>query len=363
MSAYRSPSAPAESSQFIELPPHRGRRVVLAFCLWFMGFWFIVFPVAWFVQAIVTGEALWKLAVSPLLWLIVPWGITRTMKMETLVLGTQTIRRIGFLRDHVKEWSSIETVRTFERQRSRGRPVRLYGLQGKGGELVIAPDVVEDRANVLSWALQTATRGNVTEIDERVRSEGATLNRMRWYVPHLVTGLILSVLSGWFIGIDQRRHVVRRELAALSNLPSAERFERATALLEDEGEDPQIRCRAAGILTSTQVHHGELERAIETCRREEGLACLVPPDCDRFVRLRDARDALAAGEPERALGLVENTGAGVVRDAIEVSALRALGRDFGEQAARCWDIYGDSEDARVRELAAPCAIDNGSAPR
>lgn len=356
MSAYRSPSAPAESSLFIELPPHRGRRVVLAFCLWFLGFWFIVFPVAWFVQALVTGEALWKLAVSPVLWVIVPWGITRTMKMETLVLGTQTIRRVGFLRDHVKEWSAIEAVRTFERRRPRGGPVRLWGLQGKGSELIIAPDVVADRANVLSWALQRATSGNVTEIDERIRSEGVKLNRAKWYLPHVATGLALSLAVGSWIASDQLRRAVDRELSALGNLPLAERIERATPLFEDESATDRVRCRAGSLVTSAHTQRGDLARGLELCRRLETMTCIVPPRCDQIVAIRDARDALAAGDAEHALQLLDGlTMYSVVRSTTEVAALRVLGRDATEQAARCIRTYGESDDPAVRELAQGCA--------
>ena len=142
---------------------------------------------------------------------------------------------------------------------------------------------------------------------------------------------------------------------SLSNLPFAERVERAHALFADEDEDERIRCRAAGILSAAHLHHGELDAAIETCTRRATLTCLTPPACERYTRLRDAQTALGGGDAERALGLLEGTGASVVRSAVEVSALRALGRDSSELAARCWDIYGDSDDPRVRELARPCA--------
>ncbi len=101
-----------------------------------MAIWFLIFPVAWIVVAFITGEELWRLGVAPILWLIVPWLVTRVMRFQTIILDAKTIRRVGFFKDVHMAWSDITGIRHFEQQ---------YGKRGMAFSLALGYFLLGDQ--------------------------------------------------------------------------------------------------------------------------------------------------------------------------------------------------------------------------
>ena len=188
----------ATSDNRICLSTGKGRRIILAVGMWFLAIWFLIWPVAWVVIALVTGEDLWRLGVAPFLWLMVPWFVTRVIRFQTIILDSYSIRRVGFLKDHHMAWPDITGFRHFEQRYGKRHTgtIPMVALQAKGRELIMCPVLCEDPDGHLRWAFEKVEAGEVSLITERVEAQGHPLNRLRWYVPHLVTALVFSLAVG-----------------------------------------------------------------------------------------------------------------------------------------------------------------------
>lgn len=359
MSPYREPSKPAESNRFIQLPVTRVRRFLLGPSLWFLAVWFFVFVVAGIVEPLVTGENWWKLALGLLAWPLFPFVVTRVMRLESVLIGAQSLRRVGFFRERAVRWEDVKGVRRFTR-RAKNRAIPLIGVQTSAGELVIAELAVDDANGVLDWALAAASEGRTQDIEERVRSEGRDPRRPLWYVPHTAVALVLTLVLGVYLYKDQQRRFVERTLRQAEQLPLAESVATLQPIFDDEALAITTRCRAGSSLKFARARSGDGAGAFSVCARQVELGCsyLTPDECTRFAALRDAGAALEGGDATGALRLLEGwTEQGPARGAVEVPALVSLGRsdEAREASARCLAAAEESELA-TSALVARCRL-------
>ncbi|MBO6940658.1 MAG: hypothetical protein JJ863_37135 [Deltaproteobacteria bacterium] len=362
---YREPAKPQTTRKSIVLPRHRVPRVILGACLWFLSFWFLIWPVVWLVEALVTGEGLWRLAIAPFIWLAIVWGLVRVMRFDRVEIGPERLSRAGFLRDRSMAWSEVLGFEERKKYRSRGGPVRLYAVLSEAGELLVAPDILEDPERNLRWALERASKGELRDIEERVRSLGRERSAWRQPMTHVAIALVLSVGVGTLLWGDQRRRQVERTFRELDGEPYAVKVAAHEAILQDESLELRQRCRAGSLLITEATWQGEFERARTWCAAMGPIGCgtlpyaidTVPCEGRPFAVLAEARAALAAGDAERAVGLVgSHRFQGAVRDAIEVQALRESGSPGMARvvAERCVERYGESEDPVIRGFAEEC---------
>ncbi|MEM9073334.1 MAG: hypothetical protein AAGE52_32815 [Myxococcota bacterium] len=372
MGGYREPSRPRRSNEVVCLPPHKARRYLLAGCLWFLMIWLMVWPVAWILQAVISNEGWWRVALAPFVWILAPALVTRIVRVETLIVGTHELRRIGFVRTRSLPWSAIRGHRQWHRRVRNGHRVRLFTIESDEGELLVAPDVVDDPKGLLSWALAKAAEGRQSEIDERVRKEGQPLRAIRWFVPHLVTALVASVVLGWVVAGPQIRREVDRKIQRADSLPYAERNALLEPIFQSSFYDERLRCRAGSKLTYSEIsvrddigediYEVRLPRALARCEAMRHVPCATLPyhnrGCHSFSALIEASEHWKAGDAVSALAALEETTIqGPLRFAIEVPALRQVGRveDAQRIAAECWERFGDSEFSVAQELVAACA--------
>ncbi len=360
---YREPAKPEATRKRIILPRDRVQRVILGVCLWFLNFWFLLWPVAWVVTGLVTGEGLWRVGVAPFLWLAIVFGLIRVMRFDRVEIGPERISRAGFFRDVSMAWADVRGFEERKKYRSRGGPVRLYALLSDSGELLVAPDILVDPERNLRWSLERASKGELRDIEERVRSHGVVHQPWRQWATHVGIGLVLSVGVGVLLWGDQSRKQAERTFRQLDGEPYAVKVAGYEAMLEDDGLELRLRCRAGSRLTTEATWQGEFERGRAWCEAMEPIGCAELPynsgDCasEPLHVLAEARAALAAGDAERAVGLL---GAlrfqGAVRDAIEVQALQESGRPGMARvvAERCVERYADSEDPVIRGFAEEC---------
>jgi len=363
VNAYRKPSEPSRSRKTIVLPRPRALRVILGACLWFLAFWFLVFPVMWTVEALVSGEALWRLFVVPPAWLLIVWAIVRLMRFDQVMIGSEELRRAGFLRDRRVRWSEVRGFEERMKHRPRGRPVRLYAVQTDGKELLVTPDVVVDPERTLRWCLDRAKAGELTDIDDRVRADGVRFSALPRRLTHLGVALVLSVGVGTLIWGQEQERSARRIFEEAADAPYAERMAALNELFEDEGLDPHLRCRVGASIEGAAARHGELQRGVAVCATMETLGCTTytgdAVDCAKepSVVLGQVRAALDAGDAQRALGLLGSLRfRGAFRDSLEVEVLRASGSPAMARvvAERCVDQYADAEDPTIRAFAERC---------
>ena len=359
MSPYREPSKPAETDRFISLPVVRSRRTILGWCLWFLFVWFLLFVLAGMVEPLATGRGWWKLPLCLLVWPLFPWVITRVTRMETVLIGARTLRRVGLFREKSVLWCDVTGVRRFSR-RVKHRTVPLVGVQTVAGELLIAELTIDDPKGTLEWALEATTTGRALEIEERVRAEGQSAGRTRWYAPHVIVAVVLSGALGSYLYKDAQRRENERTLRTVDRLPLSERITTLEPILADTSLPSSTRCRAATTLKFARATAGDAAGAFDVCAQSAELDCASqPPDlCAPFAALRDAGAALEGGDAEQALSLLEGwTHQGQARGAIEVPALVALGRmDAAREASeRCLRVADDSDPAAAA-LVARCRI-------
>jgi hypothetical protein len=359
MSPYREPSKPAETDRFLSLPVLRSRRTILGWCLWFLVVWFLFFVLAGIVEPLATGRSWWKLPLCLLVWPLFPWVVTRVARLETVLIGAQTLRRVGLFREKSVAWSAVTGVRRFSR-RVKNRDVPLIGVQTADGELLIAELTIDDPKALLDWALEAATAGRAHEIADRVRAEGQPAKRSRWYAPHVAVAVALSVFFGSYLYKDARRREDERTLRAAEQLPLLERIAVLEPVLADSSRSMSARCRAATGLKFARAHAGDAAGAFDVCSQTLDLDCAYrPPNmCSPFGALRDAGAALERGEPEQALSLLEGwTHQGQARGAVEVPALVALGRvDAAREASERCLRAADDTDPAASALVARCRL-------
>lgn len=360
---YREPATPETTDAIIVLPRARPIRVVLGFCLWFLCFWFLIWPVAWVVSAIVTGEDLWRLAVAPVAWLAIVAAIVRVMRYDQVHLGAEAISRGGFFRDARMAWKDVRAFQVRHRPRGRGGSVRLYALMGDQGEVLVAPDILVDPEQNLRWAIDRAVEGKLRAIDERVRARGVSHSPWRRWATHLGVATALSVAVGVLLWGDQTRRAAERRLSDVSSAPYETKVAALAAMLADDGLEPRLRCRAGSRLTSAAARHGDFDRGRAWCEAMGPVGCDELPyqsvDCDSgpLVVLPAAREALAAGDAPRAVALLGSLRfQGAVRDVLEIQALRESGSPGMARvvAERCVERYAEAEDPAVRAFAREC---------
>ena len=359
MSPYREPSKPAETNRFIQLPVTRARRLILGPCLWFLAVWFFVFVLAGIIEPLVTGESWWTLPLGLLAWPLFPFLVTRVMRLESVLIGAQSLRRVGFFGEKAVRWDAIQGVRRFTR-RAKNRRIPLIGVQTEDGELVIAELAVDDAKGVLDWALAAAAEGRLQDIEERVRTEGRDPRRPLWYAPHVAVALVLSLVLGGYLYTDTQRRFVERTMRHAEQLPLGERVAALQPVFDDAGLATTTRCRAGSSLKFARARSGDAAGAFAVCAAQVELGCsyLAPDECTRFAALRDAGAALAAGDAARALSLLEGwTEQGPARGAVEVPALMSLGRsdDAHQASARCL-AAADEGDPSTEALVARCRL-------
>lgn len=326
-------------TRFISLPVILQRRVVVGVGLWCMLVWGLAFVVLGIIEPFVTGASWWKLPVCLLVWPAFPWLAARFTRLDTVLIGPKSLRRVGILRERAVPWSEVKGVRRITR-RVRHRDVPLLSVQTAGRELILADLSVDDDNAVLEWALAAATSGRAHEIEERVRVEGQPAGRARWYVVHVIVAVTLSAALGYTLFKSETRRRVDRTLDGASLLPLAQRIASHEPLFADTSLRVADRCRAGTTLQYARVDVGDAAGAYDVCSRQLQLSCpyASADRCADFAALRDARAALNAGQPERALALLEGSPfQGPTRGGIEVPALVALGRmdAAAEASARC----------------------------
>ncbi len=357
---YRTASPPAPSPEVVTLLPHRGRRVILGFGLWFLGIWFVLFGVAWVVDAAITGEEVWRVAPAALILAVTVWVIAKTMRLETIYVGNLEIRRVGVLREHRIKWADVTGSHWITRPRRRNRPpVRLLMIDGASGqELLVAPNQVDDPTGVLAWAIAEATAGRPEAIDERVRREGKRPRKNKVFAVHGAIGLVFFVMMGVLLFPFRLQRHTERELRVIDQLPLEERIVRASQISESSWQNDRMRCRASSMIVYTRLSLGETQEAEEHCSEMLRAGCSNAPydDCEMLRALVRAESALDGGRP---------TEAATELDALEsclfaacVSArlriLRATGEDerARQTAAECREQFGDS--VATSDLLAPC---------
>ena len=327
-----------------------------------MAIWFLIFPVAWVVIALVTGEEMWRLGVAPLLWLMVPWFVTRVMRFQTIILDAQSIRRVGFFKDGHMAWADITGIRHFEqRYGKRGMGmIAMVALQAEGRELIMCPVLSADPDGHIRWAFDRVEAGEVSQIRDRVEAQGRPLNRLSWYTPHLITALVLSLGVGYFLMGDQRRKYGERLLRGAENAPYERKLKSATALLQNEKYSHRLRCRAGTMLVYAEIREDHMEKAISTCETIRDLSCShVPYDPSDCSPLKELLAAKTATSPEQVLthlkAVVSDYPPAIVYS-LALPALRKLGRtaEAEERAKACWKSYGDSDHAATKALVEVC---------
>ncbi len=327
-----------------------------------MAIWFLIFPVAWIVTAFITGEGLWRLGVATILWLIVPWLVTRVMRFQTIILDAKTIRRVGFFKDAHMAWSDVTGIRHFEqRYGKRGMGmISMVALQAEGRELIMCPVLCEDPAGHIRWAFERIEAGEVSLIAQRVEAQGQPLNRLRWYLPHLITALAFSLALGYFLMGDQRRRYGESLLRGVDSAPYEEKLKYASELMQNDSFSQRLRCRAGIKMVYTEIREDHIEKAIENCVTVRDWSCsnvpYEPDDCSPIESLLAAKSATT---PEQVLTLllaVESKYPPALVYSLELPALRKLGRneEADTRAEACWKMYGDSKHAISLALAQVC---------
>jgi len=278
---YRTASPPERLKDVITLPPHKGRRVILAVGLWFMAFWIMAFGPGWIVDAAITGEAIWLVVPGALMPFAFAWGIARLMQLETIYISNVDVRRIDFFREKKIDWRDVTGSRWIERRQSskgRTRTIRLLVIEGRDGkELLVAPHQVSDPDGVLSWAIAEAKAERIAAIDERVRREGRRPPKHKHLIFHSAVGLVIFVtLAVLLFPFRLERHT-ERELRVLTDAPIDERIARATEIAESDWQGDRMRCRARSMLTHAHVRRGDLEAAVASCAAMQDLGCYIIP--------------------------------------------------------------------------------------
>ncbi|MBW2461292.1 MAG: hypothetical protein JRH11_06570 [Deltaproteobacteria bacterium] len=357
---YRTASPPAPSPEVVTLPPHRGRRVFLGFGLWFLAIWFVLFGVAWVLDAAITGQEVWRVAPAVLILGVTVWVIAKTLRLETIYVGNLEIRRVGVLREHRIKWADVTGSHWITRRRRGARPpVRLLMIDGAAGqELLVAPNQVGDPTGVLAWAIAEATAGRPEAIDERIRHEGKRPRKNRVFAVHGAIGLALFVVMGGLLFPFRLEHHAERELRGIEQLPFEERIAQASRISESSWQNDRTRCRASSTVVYSRLSLGETQAAEERCTEMLRAGCTNAPydDCEMLRALVRAESALDGGRSTEAATELEALESCLFRVCVNVRIriLRATGDDerARQAAAECRERFDD--DVATSDLLAPC---------
>ncbi len=278
---YRTAAEPAPIPEVITLRPHRGRRILLTFCLWFMAFWLMVFGPAWIVDAFVTGEGYVLIAPGIGLLVAAVWLISRTLLLETIHIGNTEIRRVGFFRERGMKWRDVTGSRKVKRHKARGVGyIELLMIEGTDGqELLIAPLQVSD-PSVIRWALDRVREERIDEIDDRVRREGNKPGR-RVYFTQGAIGLAIFVATGLLLLPFRADRYAERQLRSLNNRPIEDGLSVAGDILDNPLTSDYVKCSAGDTLVHTYIELGDVAGATRACEAMRGTSCFSLPydDC------------------------------------------------------------------------------------
>lgn len=370
---YRDAAAPERTSNVLIFRPMKGRRWVLGPGLWFMAFWLFAPAVLWAAPSLVTGEGLWKLAIALPVLALFPVVIGRIQEVETLIVSSTHLRRMGFVRTASIAWADVTGSERVDRvvTNSRGgsRRVVLTRVLGREGtSLLIAELQVEDHRDVVRWAVAEAAAGRAGAIDERLRQEGQPArSKWVWLAPHAIVALVITGALGWYGVQDTARREAQRAIRALDDLPSAERRARALAIANGN-DDERVRCPALSQAVYGALRMGDTADALRTCERMDTACVAIPyegerarhPDdrCWGMRALDEARDAHARGDMTAAYDAIERAGnlTMPIYYAVGIEAARGVGATerIGELAERCLRAYGTSDDPEVLEYVGVC---------
>ncbi len=325
-----------------------------------MAMWFLLFPVNWIVTAALTFEDVWLAPIGLALIALIVFVIVRCMHMETLLIGSSALRRVGILKTRSIAWAEVTGTEKVTRVGTRGRRIELLNVIGEKGALLIAPHQVADPHRVLYWALDQAKNGKASAIGERVLQEGAELQRWRWYIPHAAVALVLSCAMTALFVSDIRKKQTRHELERITQMSDpAEKIPAALALAVDADQERSARCRAYHIMMYSHLALGQLPEAATACEPRVALACgTARAQCEEVRRLGEAHAAMAASNPTEALQLLEAVPRlrPAIRFDLEVRALQAVGRDADAilVAEQCIQRFGASQQPQLMAYAATC---------
>ncbi len=339
--------------------------------MWFMTAWFLVWPAAWIFHAVLTGEDWWRVAFVPPIWLTVVWFNARITQLETLLLGTHTLTRRGFVRSKSVDWASIRNFRHWKKRGHKGAQIPMLTIEGDHGELSFPAHAVGDPNAVFHWALKQCADGNLSAIDERVRRDGTKASFRSSYLVHSVIALLLTAVCVAVIAPREIWLHAEHQLRAVETMSYPERVETLRGVFESSLYDQRTQCRARNKLMTGEISplldsgddmfEVRLPRAIEYCEAMRAQGCTQRPffrgDCSALTELQAAAQAWSRGDASDALQHLEESNVrGLVRYTIEIPALRATGQNEMAHAvaADCLDTFGESEAPVVRQLITVC---------
>lgn len=256
-----------------------------------------------------------------------------------------------------------------KRRRKRGMYVTVLIVEGRdGAELDLGSANTGGPEDVLLWAIDAASRGEVGAIDGRVRRDGRVFSNLRLIAVQAIPPLLILGAFAWFLTPDALRRSLAEQLAEVHALSPAAQLERAPELLEDPAADEFTRCEVGRMVLGAHIELGDIPAAVAACADNETVDCGPTDGCDAHFALIRVREAAANGGPEQLAAAAGELEFLAQNQTVESFNLRmqiysALGDDaearrVGEE---CIAAYGHlSPDS---DMLAPCrAAPTGGGP-